>query len=155
MPAMTIGQLFEVMVISALPFIMKKIGYKKTILIGVFAEFLRFFLQTFGGSYPLTLIALGIQGFTFSLIYIPALIYLDHKVNEKTRSGVQQLYTVFSIGIGSVIGNQLCGIVGNIFYNPNENIINYNIYWIIPSAMSLIIFAAALIFFKRNKKINS
>ncbi len=133
MPIMSLGQFTEIFAMMLLGFLLPKIGYKKLLVLGLFAEILRFGGYLAGSFHPLAIFGVVIHGFTYAFIYVTISIYLDENSTTKTRTALHQLFFMLIFGVGGFIGNTFAGKV--IDFSSVNNIVNYNILWIFPIAI--------------------
>jgi hypothetical protein len=74
-------------------------------------EVLRFFCFTLVGWKYLAVAGILFHGPAFALFFTTAFIFIDTFTDTESRAGVQQLFSVLSIGIGNFAGSILAGFV--------------------------------------------
>ncbi len=151
---MTIGQASEVLFLLALPFFFKKFGFKKTILMGMFAWALRYALFAYGNSGELSfmlIIGIALHGICYDFFFVSGQIYTNAKAGIKYKSAAQGLITLATYGIGMLIGFKITGIVTDA-YRISDKVFNYKMIWIIPSAIALVVFLLFAISFNEKKE---
>jgi MFS family permease len=149
---MTIGQISEVFFMLLLPYFFKKFGFKKTILVGMLAWTLRYFLFAYGNAGELTfmlLIGIGLHGICYDFFFVSGQIYTDSKAGPKYKSSAQGLITLATYGIGMLIGFWMAGIVSD-FYLTTDGMHLWKNIWLIPSAIALVVTIIFILFFKDN-----
>jgi nucleoside transporter len=119
----SIGQISEVAVMAGLGLAITRIGFKATMLCGIFAYLLRCVI--FAGaisldvSFPvvMSLVCIGqaLHGFCFGCFMAAAFIYVDRVATADVRGSMQNLYGTFILSLGFVIGGFVAGGIGSLF----------------------------------------
>ncbi|MGK2862414.1 MAG: nucleoside permease [Chitinophagaceae bacterium] len=151
---MTIGQISEVLFLLALPVFFSRFGFKRTILIGMLAWAVRYALFAFGNAGELSfmlILGIALHGICYDFFFVSGYIYTNSKAGEKYKSSAQGLITLATYGIGMLIGFEIAGMITDA-YKVSENVFNYKMIWLIPSAIAAVVFLLFSIFFKNEKK---
>ena len=151
---MTIGQISEVLFLLALPIFFKKFGFKKTILVGMFAWALRYLLFAYGNAGELSfllIIGIALHGVCYDFFFVSGYIYTNSKAGEKYKSAAQGLITLATYGVGMLIGFEIAGKITD-SYKLADGTFDYKMIWLIPSAIAAAVFLFFAIFFKDEKK---
>ena len=80
------------------------------------------------------------MGLTYVFYSVVVLIYLDGFCGKKTRAGVQQIFSIFAMGIGSLLGNICAGVMMDMFRLQDTSKVNFTLFWAVPAALSALIF---------------
>ncbi len=149
---MTLGQFSEALFILAIPFLIRKIGVKNMILMGMAAWMLRFLCFGFGNAQAgLWMFFAGIilHGACFDFFFVTGQIYTDFKAGLKIQSSAQGLITLATYGIGMWIGTLLSGYVAQYFSTgPGQH--NWVAIWMVPAAISAAVFLFFILMFREN-----
>jgi len=151
---MTIGQISEVGFLLLLPYFFTRYGFKKTILVGMFAWALRYIMFAYGNAGDLaSMIILGIalHGICYDFFFVSGQIYTNAKAGEQYKSAAQGLITLATYGVGMLIGFKVAGIITD-SYKISEHTFDYRMIWIIPSAIAAAVFLLFALMFKNEKK---
>ncbi|HEY0039327.1 MAG TPA: nucleoside permease [Flavisolibacter sp.] len=151
---MTIGQGSEVLFLLLLPIFFTRFGFKKTILVGMFAWALRYLLFAYGNAGELSfmlLTGIALHGICYDFFFVSGQIYTNAKAGEKYKSAAQGLITLATYGVGMLIGFEIAGAVTDA-YKTNGNTIDYKMVWTIPAAIAFGVLLLFLLFFKDEKK---
>jgi len=153
---MTIGQISEVLFLLMLPFFFKKFGFKKTILVGMFAWALRYALFAYGNAGELSfmlIIGIALHGVCYDFFFVSGQIYTNAKAGIKYKSAAQGLITLATYGVGMLIGFKIAGLITDA-YTISEKTFNWKMIWIIPSIIAFVVFLLFAIFFHdKNEKV--
>lgn len=151
---MTIGQISEVLFLLLLPVFFTRFGFKKTILVGMFAWALRYILFAYGNAGELSfmlLTGIALHGICYDFFFVSGQIYTNAKAGEQYKSAAQGLITLATYGVGMLIGFAIAGAVTDA-YKTGDNTFNYKMVWTIPAAIAFGVMLLFLLFFRDEKK---
>ncbi|MEO7561976.1 MAG: nucleoside permease [Ferruginibacter sp.] len=152
---MTIGQISEVLFLLLLPVFFKKFGFKKTILIGMLAWAIRYALFAYGNANELSfmlILGIALHGVCYDFFFVSGQIYTNAKAGIKYKSAAQGLITLATYGVGMLIGFKIAGLITDA-YKVSDNLFDWQMIWIIPSGIALVVFLLFAVFFKdKNEK---
>ena len=132
MPAMTIGQLTEVAALALLGGLIARIGYRRALLLGTTMEIARYSLLLLSTFFPpLAVSGIAFHGPSFAFFFTTAFIYLNSFSDMESRAGLQQLFSVATVGLGNFAGSVLAGFVYDAAANAAGEV-NYLLFWLIP-----------------------
>ncbi len=118
---MSIGQVLEVVIMLAMPFLLRKWGLRTVLFWGLLVWGLRYGFFALGID-PLHrwAIYLGIllHGIAFNFTSLTGQIYVDEKVPAHLRSTAQGFVSLITMGLGTFFGSWLAGTVVNAFTLP-------------------------------------
>ncbi|MBI5773689.1 MAG: MFS transporter [Verrucomicrobia bacterium] len=112
---MSAAQVSDVVFLILLPFMLRTLGYKKTIFIGILAWVARYFLlagsvnQT-GLATPLIFAAILLHGVCYDFLFIAGQLYVDDEANERIRGAAQGFIAFILWGVGNFVGSTLAGV---------------------------------------------
>ena len=111
---MSLAQVSDVIFLILLPLFLKKLGYKKTIFIGILAWVTRYFLLA--GSVNQLDIATGLifaaillHGVCYDFLFIAGQLYVDGESTERMRGAAQGFIAFILWGVGNFVGSTLAG----------------------------------------------
>ena len=150
---MTIGQISEVLFMLLLPVFFTRFGFKKTILVGMLAWTIRYFLFSIGdagsGVY-LLLMGIALHGICYDFFFVSGQIYTDSKAGDSVKSAAQGLITLATYGVGMLIGFAIAGQITD-SYALAEGGHDWKQIWTFPALFAIGVFALFAIFFKKEK----
>lgn len=153
---MTLAQISDVIFLFLLPIMLKKLGYKKTIALGIMAWVARYFLlagsvQSLGFQAALIFAAILLHGVCYDFLFIAGQLYVDAEANERIRGACQGLIAFILWGLGAFVGTMLAGRVlamhtlatpaGTMQHNWRE-------IWMVPAIGAVVVLALFAIFFR-------
>lgn len=151
MPAMSVGQISEVIVLGFLGWCLARLGIKRAMVIGALAQAVRYLAFAVGGPALLILGGIGMHGFCYAFFFTAGYLYIDQHSTPDTRAGAQQLFTIMISGLGVMSGSLASGYAGQYFTSPGTGMINYHAFWLVPAAIGFAVAAVLAIFFREEK----
>ncbi|MEO1997321.1 MAG: MFS transporter [Planctomycetaceae bacterium] len=143
----SLGQIAEIAVMATLGWMIKRVGFKRTMLLGISAYTLRcviFALAPALSASPwlaMTLVCVGqlMHGLCFGCFLATAFIYIDATAPADIRGSVQNLYGTFVLGVGFFIGGFVSGWISNAFETTVDGITetNWKAIWLISAGIAL------------------
>ena len=111
---LSLAQVSDVVFLILLPLMLKSLGYKKTIFIGILAWAARYFFlagSVNAGSTQTTLIfaAILLHGVCYDFLFIAGQLYVDNEANERMRGAAQGFIAFILWGVGAFVGTFLAG----------------------------------------------
>ena len=157
---LTLAQVSDVVFLLLLPLMLHKLGYKKTIAIGIVAWAARYFMLA--GSVdsvtlatPLILGAVLLHGVCYDFLFIAGQLYVDEESNERIRGAAQGFIAFILWGVGAFVGTFLAGRVMDA--NRLEVPVNgfshdWQAIWSQPAWGALLVLGVFLLFFTNPVK---
>jgi nucleoside transporter len=155
---MTLAQVSDVIFLLLLPLMLKKLGYKKTIFLGILAWATRYFmLSASAGSTGTALIfgAILLHGICYDFLFIAGQLYVDGEANERIRSAAQGLIAIILWGFGSLVGTYLAGRVMDqhkLAEAKGAISHDWSAIWVTPAWIAVGVLVVFVIFFREPKK---
>lgn len=157
---MSLAQVSDVVFLVLLPFMLRSLGYKKTILIGILAWIARYFLLAgsvgnagMGTAYIFAAILL--HGVCYDFLFIAGQLYVDDEANERMRGAAQGFIAFILWGVGNFVGSTLAGNAQakHTLAAPQGAIAHdWHAIWIGPAWGAVAVFVVFLIFFRDPAK---
>ena len=161
MMLMSFSQVAEALCVMLLPFMLRRFGFKKVLLISAMAWCVRYLLLSFGnpgGNVWMLVLAMVLYGVAFDFFNVSASIQIDNSVHPCQRAFAQGLLVVMTNGIGSSIGMLGVQQVVNIFTWPQKQGDRFYTFgdwpsvWMLFAAFAFVLFILVLVFIRENKK---
>jgi len=107
---MSVGQICEIFFLAVLGLFLKRLGYKRVLVLGGLAYVLRFAIYAVGQPAWLVVVAQGLHGVCFACFYAAAFIYVDRSAPADVKHSAQ---TVFGMILG--VSGVLAGVYNQFF----------------------------------------
>ncbi len=157
---MTLAQVSDVIFLFLLPLMLKSLGYKKTIMLGIVAWAARYFLLA--GSVhsatlqtPLIFAAILLHGVCYDFLFIAGQLYADNEANERIRGATQGFMAFILWGIGAFVGTMLAGqvLAKHTLPTPNGSILHdWQSIWMTPAIGGTAVLVVFMIFFREPRR---
>lgn len=148
------GVLAEMGFLLLVPLSIKKIGLKKTMVLGLVALTIRYFSFYLGGviTQPwVYYIGILIHGLIFGFFYVGGQIYIDKKAPDHLKSQAQGFIFLVTFGAGLLVGIFLCARL--IDYYKTAAGYNWDAIWAMTTIVSVGLMLGFLLFFRENGKV--
>jgi MFS family permease len=108
MPVMSLGQVSELSTMLVLGLVLKKLGWRATMLIGILGHAARFAVYAFFPSHPWMIVAVQVlHGVCYAFFFATVYIFVDTYFPKDVRSCAQGLFNVMILGLGVLAANIL------------------------------------------------
>jgi len=146
---MSMGQMAEVLFMFTLPFFYKRLGVKRTLMLGMLAWVARLLMFGYGNTGArawMLYIGIILHGICYDFFFVMGQVYVDQKAPPALRSAAQGLTTFLTYGIGMFVGSLFCGRIVDTYktLGPDGAVgHSWRSIWMVPAALA----AAVLVFF--------
>ncbi len=124
----SLSQISETLCILIIPFVLKKFGIRRVMLISMFAWVLRFAflgLGNPGSGVAFFFLSMIVYGVAFDFFNISGSLFVDKEVSKDMRSSAQGLFVIMTNGLGATLGMFLAqALVIDRFVQPQGMIVN-------------------------------
>jgi MFS family permease len=157
---MTLAQVSDVIFLFLLPVFLKKLGYKKTIFIGILAWALRYFalygsVNGAGTQVALIFAAILLHGVCYDFLFIAGQLYVDDEAGERMRGAAQGLIAFILWGVGAWVGTFLAGRVmaaNKLAVAQGAITHDWQTIWLTPALGACAVLVVFLVFFREPKR---
>ena len=149
---MTGGQVSDVVFLLLLPFLLRRLGVKGILVLGMVAWTVRFgllaqFDQTRAAIWMLYA-AIGIHGMCYDYIFVMGRMYVDKRASEDIRGAAQGLHAFVTLGAGMFVGSWLAGLVGEKYKVGGLH--DWKSIWLVPAVMAVVMLVGFAVFFREK-----
>ena len=102
---MTIGQMSEIFVLAAIPFVAKSVSRKSLLAVGLLAYAGRMALFAYTDSLATVLLGVGLHGICFGCFIFVAFMVVDEETSPGVRATAQNLFNLVIVGVGIILGS--------------------------------------------------
>jgi nucleoside transporter len=157
---MTLAQVSDVIFLLLLPVMLKRLGYKVTIGMGILAWATRYFLlaasvdSAAATQSALIFSAIVLHGVCYDFLFIAGQLYVDDEANERMRGAAQGFIAFILWGIGALAGTLLAGkvLAAHKLVIPIGTIQHdWRGIWMTPALLATGVLVVFLIFFRAGK----
>ncbi len=145
----SLGQVAEIITMFVLGFVLVRLGWKWTMIVGVFGHAARFLaFAFFPDSIPTVIAVQLLHGICYAFFFATVYIFVDSAFPKDVRSSAQGLFNLLILGIGVVAANQLFAPMMAAWTDPVTKIIDYRTLFMVPAGMALVAVLLLAVFFK-------
>jgi nucleoside transporter len=105
MPVMSLGQVAEIGTMAVLGLVLKRLGWRATMTIGVLGHALRFSVFAFLPQEDLVVASILLHGICYAFFFATVYVFIDEYFPKDARSSAQGLFNVLILGFGPFVGN--------------------------------------------------
>jgi nucleoside transporter len=146
----TIGQVAEIVTMLMLGSVLKKLGWKLTMLLGILGHLVRFLVFAFFPTPDHMALIIGVQvlhGICYAFFFATLYIWVDDVFPKDIRTSAQGLFNLLVLGAGLVIANFWFGSYKAQLTSP-DGVVDYHRLFLLPSGLALLAVLLLLLFFK-------
>ena len=144
----SLGQVSEVLLMLAMPFLFVRLGVKVMLAVGMAAWVLRYVMFAFGDAdagFALLVIGIVLHGICYDFFFVTGQIYTDARAGQAFRSSAQGFITLATYGVGMLIGTFLSGAV--VEHYTTEAGPDWQQIWLFPAGVAFVVLVAFLFLF--------
>lgn len=160
MPVMSIGQFAEIITMAFLGFVLKRLGWRWTMVLGILGHAIRFGVFAFVGgqapealaSYQWLAVAINVvHGICYAFFFATVYIFVDEFFPKDARASAQGLFNLLILGIGPLVGNFAGPALMSRFTTAAADsavqVVDYQNLFLIPSGVAIFAAVLLLVFF--------
>jgi nucleoside transporter len=148
---MTIGQFSEMLLLPFLPFFLRYLGMKWTLVLGMAAWGIRYGVFSVGEPMGLVIASLVLHGLCYDFFFVAAYIHVDNQASVKIRASAQALFNLVVMGLGMWIGNIVFGRL--VDAARVGDVVNWQSVWFYPTIVVAIALPIFIIGFRDKPKV--
>jgi nucleoside transporter len=158
---MTLAQVSDVIFLFLLPVMLKRLGYKMTIFIGILAWVTRYAAlaasvdMVWALQLAFILFAILLHGVCYDFLFIAGQLYVDDESNERIRGAAQGFIAFILWGVGAFVGTWLAGHVQGSHTSTGGSgsmLHDWQGIWVYPAIMASVVLVLFLLLFREPRK---
>lgn len=146
---MILGQFAEMLLLPLLPFFLRTIGMKATLLLGIAAWGVRYGIFALGQPTWLVVGSLVLHGICYDFFFVAAYIHTDNQASSEIRASAQALFNLVVMGFGMWLGNEIFGRLNE--HLTSGGVTDWSRFWAYPAVGVIVPVAIFALFFKGRK----
>jgi nucleoside transporter len=136
MPIMSIGQVAEILTMAALGLVLKRLGWKITMTVGILGHAARFAVFAFlHDSIPIIVAVQVLHGICYAFFFATLYIYIDTVFPKDIRTSAQGLFNLLILGLGDLAAKWL--FIPLQAHYTVDGATNYQALFLVPTGMAL------------------
>jgi hypothetical protein len=158
-PAMSIGQVAEILTMAGLGVVLKRLGWRTTMILGLLGHVIRFGIYAIGTHDTLWLVILSnvVHGAAYAFFFATVYIFVDENFPKDVRTSAQSLFNLLILGLGPLASNFLSAGLGDAFLpkagaDPAALLAGYHKIFIVPLALGALATLLLAVFFHPRAK---
>ncbi len=151
----SLSQISETLCILLIPFLLKRLGIKRVMLIAMICWVLRFALLGAGnpgGGVWLFVLSMIVYGMAFDFFNVSGSLFVDRETDSSIRSSAQGLFMLMTNGIGATIGTLGAQWVVNYFVKSEHDAVarvaGWSMSWYAFALFALVVMILFWILFR-------
>jgi len=106
MPVMSIGQVAEILTMFVLGATLRRLGWRRTMVVGVLGHAARFCVFAYLPQYPALVVAVNLlHGICYAFFFATVYIFVDDVFPKDVRASAQGLFNLLIVGVGMVLAS--------------------------------------------------
>ena len=159
--SMSLGQFAEIPAMALLGLILKRFGWRTTMIIGVLGQAVRFAIYSFGTPDTLWLVIASnlVHGFAYACFFATVYIFVEKTFPSDVRTSAQSLFNMLILGVGPFLGNFLWAWLGNTFKTPGvegaKPAVDFQKLFLVPMALAILGALILAVFFHPKEAVGA
>ncbi len=118
---MSIGQIAEILTMVALGTVLKRFGWRATLIVGVLGHAARFAVFAYLPEHAWLVVAVNVlHGVCYAFFFATVYIFVDTYLPQDIRSSAQGLFNLMILGGGALLANSICPWLINEVYTTGK-----------------------------------
>ena len=154
---MTWGQISEIGMMLAMPFVFRRVTVKGILLMGLVAWSVRYLLLAVGNPADrmwMFYLAILLHGVCYDFFFMTGQLYTDQQAPPHLRNAAQGFITFLTYGVGMFCGSLISGRALDLF-QTGAGTHNWRGFWLSSSAGAFVLVILIGVFFRSKGKIES
>ena len=156
--AMTVGQGCELLLLPLLPVVLRVVGMKWVLAVGMLCWGVRYVAFSQAGptnaGWAVAMFAVALHGFCFDFFLAAGFIHCDNEAPADIRASAQAMFSFLTYGIGFWVGGILAGVLeGAVTTTAADGtaVIDWQTFWLVPAIGVAACLVPFVVFFKTRR----
>jgi MFS family permease len=151
MPVMSLGQIAEMLTMFILGSVLKRLGWRWTMVIGILGHAARFTVYSFFPTTTPIVVVQLLHGICYAFFFATVYIFADEYFPKDVRASAQGLFNMMILGIGALIANSICPFLMQTVFT-HDGVTNFRSLFLVPLAAALVAAIGLALFFHPPKR---
>ena len=148
-PAMSVGQLAEIGTMAFLGLVLKNLGWRWTMILGILGHTVRFGVWAFVPN-PYCAVAVNVlHGICYAFFFATLYILVDEVFPKDARTSAQGLFNFLILGLGPIAARYLWPAIEKVY--TTDKVVDYRTLLLYPAGAGLLAAVLLLLFFHPPK----
>ena len=152
MPIMSIGQVAEILTMAVLGAVLKKLGWKATMIFGILGHAVRFGVFAFlPENQTLIVVVQVLHGICYAFFFATVYIFIDAAFPKDVRTSAQGLFNLLILGLGDLAAKWIfLKLQADLTTTGADGVavVNYRSLFLVPTGLSLLAAILLALFFR-------
>ena len=154
MPVMSVGQIAEITTMAVLDAVLKRFGWRATMIVGILGHAARFAVYASFPQHPTLIILVQVlHGICYAFFFATVHVFVDAYLPKDARAGAQGLFNVMILGVGALVACSLCPYLMQTVFTQN-GVTNFRGLFLVPVTSAIAAAVALALFFFPPKEAN-
>lgn len=147
MPIMSIGQIAEILAMMVLGGVLARLGWRKTMLIGIAGHAVRFAVYAYFPQNQVLIIAVQLlHGICYAFFFATVYIFIDAVFPKDVRASAQGWFNLLILGLGDLAGKWLFLPLQESL--TRDGVTDYKSLFLVPTGMAIAAIIILALFFR-------
>lgn len=145
----SIGQVAEIVTMLILGAVLKRLGWKTTLILGIFGHAARFGIFAFFGTPENQWLIIAVQvlhGICYAFFFVTVYIFVDAVFPKDIRASAQGLFNLLILGVGMVVASKIFPQL--LAGYTKDGVVDYKQLFLVPTGMALAGILLLALFFR-------
>lgn len=148
MVVMSLGQVAEILTMLILGKVLLQLGWKATMIVGIFGHAARFAIFAFFPNHPWVIVAVQLlHGICYAFYFVTVYIFVDAVFPKDVRSSAQGLFNLLILGVGQMVAAIMFPALMQKLVVPG-GAVDWQKLFLVPTGMALAGIVLLALFFR-------
>ena len=147
MPVMGLGQIAEMLTMFILGMVLKRLGWRWTMVIGILGHSARFAVYAFAPTPAAVIVVQLLHGICYAFFFATVYIFVDEYFPKDVRASAQGLFNAVILGVGALVANTVCPYLMQTVFT-HDSATNFRGLFLVPLAVATLAAIALALFFR-------
>jgi MFS family permease len=147
MPVMGLGQIAEMLTMFILGMVLKRLGWRWTMVIGILGHSARFAVYAFAPTPAAVIVVQLLHGVCYAFFFATVYIFVDEYFPKDVRASAQGLFNAVILGVGALVANSVCPYLMQTVFT-HDSAVNFRSLFMVPLGVATLAAIALAMFFR-------